>query len=99
MIHRLIPVFHEEYNMLQIIVKHEKHSEESKNGYYMMVSLLKIVEGDNPSIKIYKTHARQLIKPANAESSFDDKALKDIVLSYLESINAVFNVSLLSRDF
>lgn len=97
MIHKLIPVFHSEYNMLQIIVKHEIHDEEEKTGYYMYANLIKIVEGDNPSLEECKTHVR-LIKKAKKESSYDDTNLKSIVKEYIDSINKIFNLSLLERD-
>ena len=99
MIHKLIPVFHSEYNMLQIVVKHETYDEEEKTGYYMYANLIKIVEGDNPSLEECKTHGRQLIKKAKKESLYDDTSLKSIVKEYRDSINNIFNLSLLERDF
>lgn len=97
MINKLIPVFREEYNTLQIVVKHEVH-EEDTTGYYLNINLLCIDEA-NKKLKSFKTHARQIMKKAKKESSYDKKELEDMLKTYVESINQVFGVYLTQKDF
>lgn len=98
MIHKLIPVFREDYNMLQIVVRHEHYEDEEKTGYYMYISLLQIVEGKEPNLKDFKTHARQFVKKSK-EDTILDATLNKIISEYRLAINEVFDISLLERDF
>lgn len=98
MYHKLINVAHEEYNTLQIIVRHEEHSNEEETGYYIMVSMCKIVEGNNPSIKSSSLHGRQFVKKSKKDS-LTNTEIENIVKKFRVSINSIFNLSLLDCDF
>lgn len=102
MVHKLLPICHERYNNLQIIIRHEANHEEDKKGYYIIVFAVKIVEAKDRrdcKVEISDVISRQLLKQSPREISGDYTDLKRKIKDFRLALNRTYNLNLLDKDF